>query len=63
MSGAGGALRIYVPRDAAALGVGADETALAIVAEAKRRGIDIEYIKENKKKEAEYRKRNNKSIK
>ncbi len=31
-------VKIYVPRDAAALGVGADETARAIAAEAKRRG-------------------------
>jgi formate dehydrogenase iron-sulfur subunit len=35
-------VRIYVPRDAAALGVGADQTAQAIVAEAGRRGIAIE---------------------
>jgi formate dehydrogenase iron-sulfur subunit len=38
-------VKIYVPRDAAALGVGADQTAQAIVAEAQRRGIPIELIR------------------
>jgi len=38
-------MKIYVPRDAAALGVGADETAHAIAAEAERRGITIELIR------------------
>jgi formate dehydrogenase iron-sulfur subunit len=38
-------LKIYVPRDAAALGVGADQTAQAIVVEAQRRGIAIELIR------------------
>jgi formate dehydrogenase iron-sulfur subunit len=38
-------VKIYVPRDAAALGVGADQTAQAIVAEARRRGITIELIR------------------
>jgi formate dehydrogenase iron-sulfur subunit len=38
-------MKIYVPRDAAALGVGAEQTAEAIAAEAKRRGIDIELIR------------------
>ena len=38
-------MKIYVPRDAAALGVGADETAQAIVAEAERRGIAVELIR------------------
>jgi formate dehydrogenase iron-sulfur subunit len=38
-------VKIYVPRDAAALGVGADQTAQAIVAEARRRGIAIELIR------------------
>jgi formate dehydrogenase iron-sulfur subunit len=38
-------VKIYVPRDAAALGVGADQTAQAIVAEARRRGIPIELIR------------------
>jgi formate dehydrogenase iron-sulfur subunit len=45
MSGPGGVVKIYVPRDAAALGVGADETAGAIAAEADRRGISIELIR------------------
>jgi formate dehydrogenase iron-sulfur subunit len=35
-------VRIFVPCDAAALSVGADETAEAITAEAGRRGVDIE---------------------
>jgi formate dehydrogenase iron-sulfur subunit len=38
-------LKIYVPRDAAALSVGADQTAQAIVVEAQRRGIAIELIR------------------
>ena len=38
-------MKIYVPRDAAALGVGADQTAQAIVAEAQQRGIAIELIR------------------
>jgi formate dehydrogenase iron-sulfur subunit len=38
-------VKIYVPRDAAALGVGADQTAQAIVAEARRRAIAIELIR------------------
>jgi len=38
-------VKIYVPCDAAALGVGADQTAEAIVAEARRRGIAIELIR------------------
>ena len=38
-------MKIYVPRDAAALGVGADQTAQAIVVEAQRRGIAIELIR------------------
>ena len=38
-------MRIYVPRDAAALGVGADETARSILAEAQRRGIAVELIR------------------
>jgi formate dehydrogenase iron-sulfur subunit len=36
------AVKIYVPLDAAARSVGADETAAAVVAAAKLRGIDIE---------------------
>jgi formate dehydrogenase iron-sulfur subunit len=38
-------VKIYVPRDAAALGVGAEETAKAVLIEAKRRGIAIELIR------------------
>jgi formate dehydrogenase iron-sulfur subunit len=38
-------LRIFVPLDAAARGVGADETAREIVAEAKRRQLDIELVR------------------
>src|ERR1700761_2333415 len=39
------ALKIYVPLDAAARSVGADETAAAIVAAAARRGIEIELVR------------------
>ena len=45
MSSPGCAVKIYVPRDAAALGVGADETAQAITAEAQRRGVAVELIR------------------
>jgi formate dehydrogenase iron-sulfur subunit len=38
-------VKIYVPRDAAALGVGADETAQAIVSQAQRRGIAVDLIR------------------
>jgi len=38
-------VKIYVPRDASALAMGADRTAAAIAAEAKRRGIEIELIR------------------
>jgi formate dehydrogenase iron-sulfur subunit len=38
-------LKIFVPLDAAARGVGADETARAIAAEAKRRQLDIELVR------------------
>jgi formate dehydrogenase iron-sulfur subunit len=38
-------VKIYVPGDAAALGVGADETAQAILAEAQRRGIAVELVR------------------
>jgi formate dehydrogenase iron-sulfur subunit len=37
--------KIYVPRDAAARSVGADATANAIAAQAARRGVDIELIR------------------
>ena len=39
------AVRIFVPIDAAARSVGADETAAAIAAEAQRRKIDIELVR------------------
>ena len=45
MSGSPGPVKVYVPRDAAALGVGADDTARAIAEEAARRHIDIELIR------------------
>jgi formate dehydrogenase iron-sulfur subunit len=38
-------VKIFVPRDAAACSVGADETAQAIAAEAARRGIAIELVR------------------
>jgi formate dehydrogenase iron-sulfur subunit len=38
-------VKVYVPCDAAALGVGADETARAIAAEAERRGAQIQLIR------------------
>ena len=38
-------MKIYVPGDAAALGVGADETARAIVSEAERRGIAVDLVR------------------
>jgi len=40
-----GAIRIYIPRDAAALAVGANAVAQAVQEEARRRGIDIELIR------------------
>jgi formate dehydrogenase iron-sulfur subunit len=42
---AGAPVRIFVPCDAAALSVGAEETAQAIVEQARRRGISIELIR------------------
>jgi formate dehydrogenase iron-sulfur subunit len=39
------AARIYVPRETTAVSVGANEVALAIAAEAKRRGADIELVR------------------
>ncbi len=39
------AIRIYVPHDASALAVGADETARAIAAEARRRQIDVQLVR------------------
>ncbi|MDE2305760.1 MAG: NADH-quinone oxidoreductase subunit NuoF [Gammaproteobacteria bacterium] len=38
-------LRVYVPTDASALAVGADATAAAILAEARRRGREIEVVR------------------
>jgi len=35
-------IRVYVPRDSAALAVGADEVAVALVAECARRGKAID---------------------
>jgi formate dehydrogenase iron-sulfur subunit len=40
-----GTVRVFVPRDAAALGMGAEQTAHAIFTEAKHRGIGIELIR------------------
>jgi formate dehydrogenase iron-sulfur subunit len=40
-----GSVKVYVPRDAAALGMGADQTARAIAAEAKHRGVAVELIR------------------
>jgi formate dehydrogenase iron-sulfur subunit len=45
VSGPTGAVKVYVPRDAAALGMGAEPTAQAILAEAARRGIRIDLIR------------------
>jgi formate dehydrogenase iron-sulfur subunit len=39
------ATRIFVPRDSAALAVGAEEVAQAIVAEAQKRGLSIELVR------------------
>jgi formate dehydrogenase iron-sulfur subunit len=39
------AVKIYVPRDSAALALGADEVAAAIVAQAKKRGVTIELVR------------------
>ncbi|MDP9012361.1 MAG: formate dehydrogenase [Pseudomonadota bacterium] len=39
------ALKIFVPRDASALAVGADETARAIAAEAERRGMPLALVR------------------
>ena len=38
-------VKIFVPRDATALALGAEATARAIVDEAKRRGIEIELVR------------------
>ena len=39
------AFKIYVPRDAAARSMGADATANALAAEAQRRGLEINLIR------------------
>lgn len=39
------AVKIYVPRDSAALALGADDTAAALLAEAKKRNIAIELVR------------------
>jgi formate dehydrogenase iron-sulfur subunit len=44
-NGPAAAVRIFVPRDAAAQSVGADQTARAILVEAERRGIRVELIR------------------
>lgn len=38
-------IKVYVPRDAAALSVGADEVAAAIAAEAKKRKLDVQIVR------------------
>ncbi len=38
-------IKVYVSRDAAALALGADETAAALVAAADAKGIDIQLIR------------------
>jgi formate dehydrogenase iron-sulfur subunit len=38
-------LRLYVPRDAAAIAVGADDLAATLQAEARRRGIDLDLVR------------------
>ena len=38
-------LRIFIPRDAGAIAVGADEAALALEQAAGKRGIDIEIVR------------------
>jgi formate dehydrogenase iron-sulfur subunit len=39
------AIKIYIPRDSSALAVGAEKVAVAVVAEAKSRGLNIEIIR------------------
>ena len=41
----GGAARIFVPRDSAAVAVGADEVAAALAAECAARGIDVQIVR------------------
>ena len=42
-------ITVYVPRDAAALSVGADEVALAIAAEAHKQNKNVKIIRKNRK--------------
>ena len=39
------AVRIFVPQDAAARSMGADDTARAILAEAQRRKIEVQFVR------------------
>ena len=39
------AIKLYVPRDSAALALGADDTAATLAAEAARRGINIDLVR------------------
>ena len=38
-------MKIYVPRDAAARGLGADEVAAAVLAEAAKRGVTVDLVR------------------
>jgi len=38
-------MKVYVPRDAAARGLGADEVAAAVLAEAARRGVTVDLVR------------------
>ena len=38
-------IKVFIPRDAAALSVGADEVAAAITAEAKKRNFDVQIVR------------------
>ncbi|MBN9116045.1 MAG: formate dehydrogenase, partial [Pandoraea sp.] len=40
-----GKVRLYLPRDSAALALGADDVADAIMAQAAQRGLDIELVR------------------
>ena len=45
MNAPGTAVTIYVPRDSAALAVGADEVAAALQAECTRRGVALNLVR------------------
>lgn len=45
MSNTNASINVYVPRDAAALSLGAEKTAQAVVMEASRRGIDVRLVR------------------